>query len=207
MLKRQIAMLRQSVRHHTLLDWIGCGLWSIFATLHLQRALTGQGYWWFSLGLFLFYALVATFMLARSPARANAGRHVTALAWLSATLPLAGLVANGRGWLIPAIAVQGVGLVGLLGSIVALGRRFSIAPADRGLVTGGFYRLVRHPLYASELLFNVGFIIANPSWRNAAIMLLMLISQVVRIRHEEAILSNYDTYAHQVRWRLLPGLW
>lgn len=91
---------------------------------------------------------------------------------------------------------------------IVLGRSFGLLPAQRGLVTAGPYRIVRHPIYCGYLIGHIGFLAANFSWRNAAVLVLLYIAQVVRIQREEAMLAasdaNYRRYQQQVRWRLLP---
>jgi protein-S-isoprenylcysteine O-methyltransferase Ste14 len=91
---------------------------------------------------------------------------------------------------------------------VFLGRSFGLLPAQRGLVTAGPYRVVRHPIYFGYLVGHVGFLLANFSWRNVAVLGLLYVVQVVRIRREEAILAatdaDYGRYQRRVRWRLLP---
>jgi len=91
---------------------------------------------------------------------------------------------------------------------VFLGRSFGLLPAQRGLVTAGPYRVVRHPIYFGYLIGHVGFLLANFSWRNAAVLALLYVAQVIRIRREEAVLAatsgDYRRYQERVRWRLLP---
>lgn len=93
---------------------------------------------------------------------------------------------------------------------LVLGRSFGLLPAQRGLVTVGPYRIVRHPIYCGYLIGHIGFLAANFSWRNAAVLVLLYVAQVVRIQREEAMLAasdaNYLGYQQQVRWRLLPGV-
>lgn len=187
-------------------DILGSALWMFFAILHLRSALESD-YPCSSYALFGFYGLVAMLMLVRRPARHVASMPTQLIGWLSAALPMAGLRASAGGQGAPAFLLQGVGAVGLILAVLSLGKSFGIAPADRGLCTGGMYRFVRHPLYASELIFNLGYVWGNPSWRNAIVVLLMLGSQIVRIHYEERILEGYSAYAGRVRWRLVPGLW
>ena len=103
--------------------------------------------------------------------------------------------------------VQFIALGGWSASLVSLGRSFGIVPADRGLVRQGPYRYVRHPIYAFEILFFLGFLIAVPTWRSAGIIAVWLVLQIMRILREERILSGYEEYKRQVPWRILPGVW
>jgi len=93
---------------------------------------------------------------------------------------------------------------------VFLGRSFGLLPASRGLVMAGPYRLVRHPIYLGYLIGHIGFLLANFSWRNAAVLALLYVAQVIRIQREEAVLTaaatdhDYRRYLQRVRWRLVP---
>lgn len=93
---------------------------------------------------------------------------------------------------------------------VFLGRSFGLLPASRGLVMAGPYRLVRHPIYLGYLIGHIGFLLANFSWRNATVLALLYVAQVIRIQREEAVLTatatdhDYRRYLQRVRWRLVP---
>ena len=103
--------------------------------------------------------------------------------------------------------IQVIALLGWAASLTTLGRSFGIVPADRGLVQHGPYRFVRHPIYAFEALFFLGFLMAVPTLRSGLIIAVFLTLQVVRILREERILKGYGEYRQQVRWRILPGVW
>lgn len=104
-------------------------------------------------------------------------------------------------------AIQCAGLAGWGMSLVALGRSLGIAPADRGLVRHGPYRYVRHPIYAFEGLFFLGWLVAYPTIGNAGVLAIWAGLQIARIMREEKILGGYEEYRRAVRWRLLPFVW
>jgi protein-S-isoprenylcysteine O-methyltransferase Ste14 len=104
----------------------------------------------------------------------------------------------------------------LLGSVLVLvatlrlGRSFAIIAANRGIQTGGLYRLVRHPIYAAYALIFSGFVLTHPSAANALVLLVWLWAQTRRIQAEEQLLAQdhvYRAYHRRVRYRLLPKVW
>jgi protein-S-isoprenylcysteine O-methyltransferase Ste14 len=103
--------------------------------------------------------------------------------------------------------IQCAGIAGWAISLIALGRSLGIAPADRGLVRHGPYRFIRHPLYAFEALFFLGWLINVQTAWAALIIAIWAALQVGRIMREERILGGYNEYRQQVRWRLIPFVW
>jgi protein-S-isoprenylcysteine O-methyltransferase Ste14 len=108
------------------------------------------------------------------------------------------------------LSIQLLGLAICVISFLTLGRSFGFAAADRGLVRRGPYAVVRHPIYASYLLLQAGYLLQSISVRNALVMVFATSCNVGRALAEDRMLATseqYDTYRAQVRWRFVPGVW
>jgi len=105
--------------------------------------------------------------------------------------------------------IQILGLAVTMLALVSLQRSFGIVPANRGVRTLGLYRFVRHPLYAGELSFLLGYALANPSAWNLALWAIEISLQCARVRFEEGFLDrdpDYRRYRERVRCRFIPGV-
>ena len=112
---------------------------------------------------------------------------------------------NEIGW-----ALQAIGFLGALWCKAALFRNFGVAPAIRGVEVRGPYAFLRHPMYASYFIAQLGFLYAFPTEWNAAIIAAWTTIQVLRINAEERLLKTeprYQAYATHVRWRLIPRVY
>jgi protein-S-isoprenylcysteine O-methyltransferase Ste14 len=106
--------------------------------------------------------------------------------------------------------LQLVGFALAVTCLLTLGRSFGFAAADRGLVTRGAYAVVRHPMYASYLLLESGYLLQSLSLRNAAIFVIGTLCNAGRALAEERLLANnrdYSAYRRRVRRRIVPGVW
>lgn len=86
----------------------------------------------------------------------------------------------------------------------------SCCAANRGVVSSGPYRLVRHPIYLGYLVTHAGFLLSNTSVRNVAIYAAAYVFQFARIYAEERILAQdgeYREYLRSVRYRLFPEVY
>jgi len=108
------------------------------------------------------------------------------------------------------LVVQLFGLAICVTSFLALGRSFGFVAADRGLVKRGAYAIVRHPIYASYLFLQAGYVLQSISIRNALVMVFASGCNVGRAIAEDRMLATNDHYADyrsRVTWRLIPGVW
>jgi protein-S-isoprenylcysteine O-methyltransferase Ste14 len=105
------------------------------------------------------------------------------------------------------IAISAVGLIIVVLGKLSLGRSFGLAPANRGVVSTGVYRLVRHPIYLGYMITHIGFVIANPVQWNFLVLGAADIALMLRACCEERTLAQdftYREYMSRVRWRVVP---
>jgi protein-S-isoprenylcysteine O-methyltransferase Ste14 len=105
------------------------------------------------------------------------------------------------------VAIEVAGVVVTQIARITLGRRFGLLPANRGIVSSGPFRLVRHPIYSGWLILTVGYVIIYASWQNILITLSVIPFMIWRISQEETHLSadpGYREYMQQVPYRVLP---
>ncbi|KAB0326394.1 hypothetical protein LSO07_23250 [Janthinobacterium sp. PLB04] len=100
-----------------------------------------------------------------------------------------------------------VGSLLQIAGLLSLNRSFGLVAAQREIKTGGVYRVIRHPLYASYLISLSGYLLANTSPVNTVIYVATMSMMVMRLLREERFLSTdvrYRVYMRQVKYRLLP---
>lgn len=180
-------------------------MWLAFSYAHL-RAWQARDDWSYLL-FALSETLVAMLFVMRAQPVAVSG-HV--LDWIiaiaSTAAPLLFVPADdaalpsARLLIVLAITVQ-------IGGLLSLNRSFGLVAARRKIKTGGLYRVVRHPLYASYLLMYTGYVLSNTSAQNIAICLLAAALLMLRAWREERFLSQdseYVLYMRRVKYRVLP---
>jgi protein-S-isoprenylcysteine O-methyltransferase Ste14 len=157
-------------------------------------------------------ALVVVFtVLRRAPAtvdRSMRARALTALSLLGPPLVKPSLLAPIAPEAIT-VGLSVLGLVVVIGGKMSLGRSFGLIPANRGIVSTGLYRLVRHPIYLGYLITHVAFVAANPTMWNLALLVTADIALMARAVCEERTLARdeaYRQYQTRVRWRVVPGM-
>ncbi len=107
------------------------------------------------------------------------------------------------------IAISAIGLMIVVMGKLSLGRSFGLVPANRGIVSTGVYRFVRHPIYLGYLITHVGFVVANPAGWNLLVLAGADVALLLRAVCEERTLAlddAYQDYMQRVRWRIVPGL-
>jgi protein-S-isoprenylcysteine O-methyltransferase Ste14 len=120
------------------------------------------------------------------------------------------------GWL------QALGALLVLGSFYLFFLTFRenayLSPAvrlqtERGqrVVSSGPYHVVRHPMYATAIIFLVGTTLLLGSWYGLIPALVLIVGIAFRAVQEErtlrAELPGYGEYMAQVKYRLIPYVW
>lgn len=104
-------------------------------------------------------------------------------------------------------AVQALGFIICVASLLSLNESWGIVAANRGIKKKGMYRYVRHPLYSGYFIEAGAFLAQNLTIQNIIVMLIWTGFQLRRIVIEEQYLGKdpeYKGYMAKVRWRLIP---
>ncbi len=161
-----------------------------------------------------FLAVILYFTITRLPPRSSAAGITPRIVAVTGTFIMSLLI------VMPADAISApmrafstviiiAGSILSIRCLVQLGRSFSIMATSRALKTEGAYSVVRHPLYAAEVLMIVGVVLAHGTAFAFAVGTLWLVLQVRRAQYEESVLRDtfpeYADYARRVPM-LIPGL-
>lgn len=185
-----------------MMTWIGITLMTLLSSARLAQVLAGRVW---SLPLLVHSLLAAILLILHRKSSRDASLIQQLVAWASALLPL--FIQVGIDVSLAARLVSLAGVALSLWGLASLGRAFDIVPADRGLVTHGPYRFMRHPIYAGELLSVMAMVSASLNVWNWLALVILVVSLVMRIHWEECIISDYAVYAQRVLFRLIPGVW
>jgi protein-S-isoprenylcysteine O-methyltransferase Ste14 len=170
--------------------------------------------------LYLLFCTIPVFIYVGRPApRARNGRALPRVAALTGTLIMlvVGALPHGPTLYVPpawlggvSTAISIVGFTLAVYGLLYLRRSLSIIPEARRLVTGGPYRVVRHPLYAAEIMATFAFVLVNPGALPLVVFAPFVATQLLRSRYEERLLietyPRYTEYARTTR-RLIPFVW
>lgn len=162
-----------------------------------------------------FYLLLVVLLILRRPAKLTTRSWVaTIAAYVGSFLPFA-MVLNGGPTIssptltLVSIAFMVLGLGFSLYALSWLGRSFGAVPAARRLVRTGPYRVVRHPLYAGEMVTFIGVVIGELTAFSVMVLFAMVAVQFYRALQEEKVLTeafpDYEDYSQDTR-RFIPGL-
>lgn len=155
--------------------------------------------------LYAFHNLLLAWFYARREPAKKYDRVGLWLGMIAALLPTT-VPSNSSPWFLLIPGLAGYGLI--LWSLATLGKRFGIAPADRGLTSRGPYCYIRHPMYLGEFVFRAALLFSSNRLGLDLILFVALATiQYWRILREEKWISGYQCYARIVQWRLFRGVW
>ncbi len=92
-------------------------------------------------------------------------------------------------------------------TLLNLGKSFGIMIALRRVRTGGLYSIVRHPMYGTDILLRIGFLVSHFTYLTVILFLLSTGCYVYRALLEEKFLKqneDYSAYMKKVRYRFIP---
>jgi protein-S-isoprenylcysteine O-methyltransferase Ste14/uncharacterized membrane protein (UPF0127 family) len=185
-------------------------LWSRLVAAALQYGITFPNPMHF--GILIHNTLLMVFFLTRRKSLRTSSRFTdwaVSILTLCAAMLLRPVVFVESPMMLPSAVLQYVGIAGIITALLSLGRSFGIVPANRKVVCSGMYRLIRHPMYISEIIFYSGFVLGNPTLKNVVLIVLVLTGQIWRALSEENLLCSdpsYRAYMESVRFRFIPGV-
>lgn len=190
---------------HVLVNACMASLWALFALRHIAAfKMTGNP-------TYLLICLSETitagfFILRKTPVSVSGNFADWLLAIVGTFAPLFLLPAASEGLRLGEIVLV-PGMILQILAVLSLNRSFGLVAAKREIKTGGLYRFVRHPLYASYVLIMIGYVAGNVSSRNMVIGLVTIACHILRMIREERHLARdtaYADYMKRVRYRLIP---
>ena len=167
------------------------------------------------LSLIGFFAVLLASVMLRGPPLDKAQGIEPRLSALLGTLLITAIAFLPRRDLSPELGMLSTALI-LCGNVFAiavlfrLGRSLSVMAEARGLVTGGIYRHIRHPLYLAEEIAAVGCAMQFFSLWAVLLLAVQFGFQLRRMANEERVLERqFPEYAsyRQTTARLLPGIY
>lgn len=185
---------------------------SIFIWRAAEYMLLARTFNWSLLVLVLGEVLTIAIVLLARPAKDYDFSPIAIISTVMASFYFV-LVVLGNGTQLISQNVAAIGqTLGICWQIWAklyLGRSFGLLPANRGIVSTGPYRIVRHPIYFGYFLNHIFFLLGNFSLHNLFLYGVLYFLQGIRIWKEESLLRKdpeYLAYMQKTRFRFIPGL-
>lgn len=158
------------------------------------------------------HGVILSFILFRRPAQDISRRACDwGAAFVATGLPMFITPASSDGLVPPAVygALMLAGIMLHLSAKLSLRRSFGVVAANRGVMSAGAYRLIRHPMYAGYMLREIGFLLAAPGLWNMTVIGAVMGLYVFRILAEERVLAvdpSYQELMARTPYRLVPGV-
>lgn len=100
-------------------------------------------------------------------------------------------------------------LIGMI-TLLNLGKSFGVLIANREIKTRGAYAIVRHPMYFTDILFRIGYIISHFNIFTVLLFIVTTACYIYRAILEERFLTlddDYKYYATKVKYRFIPFIY
>lgn len=100
-------------------------------------------------------------------------------------------------------------LLGLL-SLINLGTSFGVLIANREIKTHGVYSIIRHPMYFTDILFRIAYVLSHFNFFTFLLLIISSAAYVYRAILEENLLSldsTYLEYMKKVKYRFIPYIY
>lgn len=156
------------------------------------------------------FCLVLFVLIRVLPQRVSQSPKDWVFALSGCWLPLLLMPVSGAQEIAVFLILQFIGIIIATIGLINLNKSFGIVPALRPIKTGGFYRIIRHPIYFGYFLSMSAMVVQNVSIWNVLVLLGIIISDIFRILGEEAMLNQSEEYQHyskRVKWRVVPFIW
>jgi len=92
-------------------------------------------------------------------------------------------------------------------TLINIGKSFGILISLRKVKSNGLYGIVRHPMYLTDILLRIGFVICHYNIFTISMLVLSTACYIYRAVLEEKFLSNdisYRNYMSKVKYRFIP---
>ena len=179
--------------------WRGCHAWQAGQFHLIDLSFAAQN------------VVMLTFILLRQEHRAvntNILHQTVALLAFFSGLLFIGQAPSG-GVLTSAVSSGIIFTANLLGlvTLLNLGRSFGILIALRQVKTGGLYSIIRHPMYGTDILLRIGFVVGHFNLFTIFLFTISTGAYVTRAMLEERFLLQdeaYQDYVGRVKYRFIP---
>lgn len=157
--------------------------------------------------------VLTTLILIRSNSKANDpnlfNQAIALIAFFSGALFM-GIpqTSNETLLILSRIVILIANFLGLI-TLLNLGKSFGIIISYRKVKSNGFYSVVRHPMYFTDILLRIGFLLSHFTLYTSTIFVLSTACYVYRAILEEKFLSKqgeYAKYMEKTRYRFIPYL-
>jgi protein-S-isoprenylcysteine O-methyltransferase Ste14 len=100
-------------------------------------------------------------------------------------------------------------ILGML-TLLNLGKSFGILISYRKVQSKGLYSIVRHPIYVTDILLRIGFLISHFSLYTISLFVVSTACYIYRAILEERFLAlqpEYMSYMKKVKYRFIPFIY